>query len=169
LAEPILLQARYRNKLERAVGEQLHAAGISFDYEGEWIEYDVPARKAKYLPDFRPRGTNIILETKGWFGRQGAKERQKLILLKEQHPELDIRIVFSDARKPIYKGSPTTYAQWATDHGFTYSDKGMIPKSWHTDLKRQTCKLRPSQTTSGSRRKRARSSRTSRSAGGSAR
>jgi len=167
LPEPILLQARYRNKLERAVGAQLHAAGISFDYEGEWITYDVPARTAKYLPDFRPRGTNIILETKGWFGRQGAKERQKLILLKEQHPELDIRIVFSDAKKPIYKGSPTTYAMWATDHGFTYSDKGMIPKSWHTDLKRQTCTPLLSQATSSSPRKRVRSSRISRSAGAS--
>ena len=42
-----------------------------------------------------------------------------MILLKEQHPELDIRIVFQDMKKPIYRGSKTTYAKWATDHGFT--------------------------------------------------
>lgn len=125
----------FRNKLERSVGDQLTAAGIEYDYEGEWITYDVPARKAKYLRDFQPRGTNIIIETKGWFGRNGAKERQKLVLLKEQHPELDFRIVFSDANKRIYKTSPTTYAKWADDHGFTWSTKGIIPAGWIEELK----------------------------------
>jgi Phage endonuclease I len=96
---------------------------------------DMPAREARYLPDFRVG--NIIIETKGWFGRNGARERQKLVLLKEQHPDLDIRIVFSDARKPLYKGSPTTYAMWATDHGFTYSTKGIVPQRWIVHLKRE--------------------------------
>lgn len=124
----------YRNKLERSVGEQLSAAGITFDYEGNWLPYAVPARTAKYLPDFKMRGTNIIIETKGWFGRSGAKERQKLILLKEQHSELDLRIVFSDANKKIYKGSPTTYAMWADDHGFLWATKGVVPKRWLTEI-----------------------------------
>ena len=123
----------YRNRLEKQVGDQLDAAGIEFAYEGQWLKYDVPARTAKYLPDFL--SGNIVIETKGWFGRQGAKERQKLILLKEQHPDLDFRIVFSDARKPIYKGSPTTYAQWADDHGFKWATKGIVPKAWLKEMK----------------------------------
>jgi len=127
----------YRNKLERSVGEQLSAAGIPFDYEAAWIKYEVPARTAKYLPDFRPRDTNIIIETKGWFGRSGSKERHKLVLLKEQHPDLDFRIVFSDAKKRIYKGSPTTYAKWADDHGFTWADKGVVPRAWLSELKKR--------------------------------
>lgn len=141
-AAPALLQARYRNKLEASVGAQLRDAGIAFDYEGEWVTYEVPARKAKYLPDFRPRGSCIIIETKGWFGRSGAKERQKLVLLKEQHPELEIRIVFSDANKKIYKGSPTTYGQWANDHNFVWSTHGVVPAPWLEDMKREAKKVR---------------------------
>jgi hypothetical protein len=133
MPEPLLLQARYRNKLEVSVGEQLTAAGISFDYEGAKVPFVVPQRTAKYLPDFRVG--NIIIESKGWFGR-GAKERQKLVFVRESNPELDIRIVFSDANKRIYKNSPTTYAKWADDHGFQWSTKGVIPQDWIKDLKR---------------------------------
>lgn len=135
--QPILLTARYRNNLEKSIGAQLTKAGVEFDYEGEWIEYLVPARKAKYLPDFRPCMTRIIIEGKGWFGK-GAKERQKLVLLKEQHPDLDIRLVFSDANKKIYKGSPTTYAKWAEDHGFLWATRGEVPQAWIKDMKRET-------------------------------
>lgn len=132
---------KYRNKLERSAGAQLIEAGIPFCYEGEWIKYIVPEREAKYLPDFRPKGSHIIIETKGWFGRDGARQRQKLILLKEQHPELDFRILFQDANKTIYKDSPTTYAKWAGDHGFHWATGGIIPKSWLVDIKKgRTCK-----------------------------
>jgi hypothetical protein len=166
MSEPILLQDRYRNKLEARIGEQLSSAGVSFSYEGLRVPFAVPSRTAKYLPDFRVG--NIILEGKGWFG-QGAKERQKLVLVRESNPELDIRLVFSDANKKIYKGSPTTYAQWADDHGFLWSTKGEVPSAWITDLKKeaQRCKQRPprparpqSPTTSGSLRRPAPSSRT---------
>jgi hypothetical protein len=129
------MQARFRNKLEAGMGEQLDNAGLSYSYEGSKIPFTVPARQAKYLPDFRVG--NIILEGKGWFGR-GAKERQKLILVRESNPELDIRLVFSDANKKIYKDSPTTYAQWADDHGFKWSTKGVIPKHLINDLKRES-------------------------------
>lgn len=134
MPEPLLIQARYRNKLEKSVGEQLRAAGVEFDYEGNKIEITVPARKSTYLPDFKARNVPIIIESKGYF-YNGAQDRQKLILIKEQHPELDIRIVFSNASKPIYKKSKTTYGQWATDHGFTWADKGIVPASWLKEMK----------------------------------
>jgi hypothetical protein len=129
------MQARFRNKLEAQIGEQLEAAGLSYSYEGSKVPFTVPARQAKYLPDFRVG--NIILEGKGWFGR-GAKERQKLVLVRESNPELDIRLVFSDANKKIYKDSPTTYGDWADDHGFKWSTKGVIPSAWINDLKRES-------------------------------
>lgn len=140
--KPILLEARYRSKLEERIADQLERAGIRFGYESQWVPYTVPERQAKYLPDFPIDGTTILIEGKGRFGgfksdSSGAQERQKLILLKEQHPELDIRLVFQDARKPIYRGSKTTYAKWATDHGFKYSDKGVVPKEWLEEIKRQ--------------------------------
>lgn len=134
MPEPLLIQARYRNKLEKSVGEQLRAAGVEFDYEGEKVEILIPARKSTYLPDFKARKAPIIIESKGYF-YNGAQDRQKLILIKEQHPELDIRIVFSNASKPIYKKSKTTYGQWATDHGFKWADNGVVPKSWLKEMK----------------------------------
>jgi hypothetical protein len=134
---PALLEPRYRNGLEKKVADQLEVAGVPFDFEGRWIHYKVPARDAKYLPDFDCPG-GIILEAKGRFGGprgNGAQERQKLILLKEQHPGCDIRIVFQNARTAIYKGSKTTYAKWADDHGFKWSDKGTVPVGWITEMK----------------------------------
>jgi hypothetical protein len=142
MSEPILLEAKFRSSLERKVAKQLDGEGIEYDFEGHWVHYTVPARKAKYLPDFPIRKTTIILETKGRFGgtfrgADGAQERQKLILLKEQHPEYDIRIVFERAANKIYKGSKTTYAKWADDHGFKWSDKGVVPPEWIAEIKAQ--------------------------------
>jgi hypothetical protein len=139
-AKPILIEAAFRSGLEKKVAAQLDAAGIEYTFEGERIPYRVPARDAYYLPDFpRLNGTTIIIEAKGRFGHHrgdgvGAKERQKLILVKEQNPHLDIRIVFQDARKPIYKGSKTTYAKWAEDHGFKWADKGTVPVAWIKEM-----------------------------------
>ena len=133
MPEPILLQVRYRNRTESSVGGQLKAAGVAFEYEGAKIEYDVPLRKAKYLPDFRVG--NVIIEVKGWFGRQGAKERQKYLLLQDQHRHLDIRFVFTDAHKAIYKGSPTTYADWCKAYGFKFATGGVVPPEWIEELK----------------------------------
>lgn len=147
MAEPILLEASFRSTSERKVASQLDGAGIEYDFEGQIVPYTVPEREAKYKPDFPIRGTNILIEVKGRFGggnprfrapaSDGAKERQKLILLKEQHPELDIRIVFDRASTKIYKGSPTSYGKWATDHGFKWSDKGTVPPSWIAEILEQ--------------------------------
>lgn len=138
----MLLRAAFKSGPEEDIADQLDAEGIEYTYEGERLPYRVPEREAKYIPDFpRPNGTNIIIEVKGRFGHhksdgEGAKERQKLILVKEQHPDLDIRIVFTNARKPIYKGSKTTYAKWADDHGFKWAEK-RIPQSWIEEIKRK--------------------------------
>ncbi|UGA46833.1 hypothetical protein HU230_0012620 [Bradyrhizobium quebecense] len=137
----------FRSGLEEKVAAQLSHAGVSNAFEAGWIHYVVPARNAKYLPDFRIDKTNIILEAKGRFGghksdAQGAKEREKMILLKEQHPEYDIRFVFQRATNRIYKGSKTTYAKWADDHGFPWADKGTVPAAWIDEMKRQQLKKR---------------------------
>jgi hypothetical protein len=140
VAEPLRIKPAYRNGLEKRVGEQLSNAGVSFGYEPRTVSISVPQRKATYLPDFW--AGNIIIETKGYF-YNGAKDRQKLILVKEQHPELDVRIVFTDANKPIYKprekadgtkSKPATYGKWATDHGFKWADKGIVPASWIKEM-----------------------------------
>jgi hypothetical protein len=146
MSKPALtIEPNFRSGLEKKVAEQLDEGGVAYGHESQWVHYTVPEREAKYLPDFSFDGCPIILEAKGRFGggnprmRQsssdGVKERQKLILLKEQHPELDIRIVFQRASTPIYKGSKTTYSKWADDHGFKWSDKGVVPQSWIDEIR----------------------------------
>lgn len=132
MSKPIL-EARYRSKLEQRIADQLEREGIPFEYEARKIPYLVPARQAKYLPDFFCP-SNILLEGKGWF--KTAAERQKLIHIRNANSGIDVRLVFQDANKPIYKGSPTTYADWATSHEFLWADWGIVPDEWIEEMKR---------------------------------
>lgn len=133
MSEPLLLQARYRSTLEKKVAAQLAEAGVSFEYEprDRTVRYTVPARVARYLPDFY---IGFIIETKGWFK---TKDRQKLAFIKEQFPDLDIRLVFQRAQNKISKDSETTYAAWADTHGFKWADKGVVPEAWINEAKRK--------------------------------
>ena len=158
MPEPILLQARYRSQLEKEIAEQLSEAGVPFEFEGSRLPYVVPQRTAHYLPDFRVG--NIIIEGKGRFGtanfkraggrqfftisEDGAKHRKKLLLVREAHPHLDIRLVFSRPGTPIRKGSKTTYAMWADENGFPWCKQGQLPAEWINDLKKEAkrCKTR---------------------------
>lgn len=128
---PVLYKARYRSKLEERVADQLETEGIPFEYETKKLKYTVPARSATYTPDFIVG--DIFIETKGWM--RNAAERQKMVLVAQEHPELDIRMVFQNAKNVIYKGSHTTYAKWAEDHGFQWADGGKIPQTWINEMK----------------------------------
>jgi hypothetical protein len=68
----------------------------------------------------------ILIETKGRFK---PADRTKHLLIKQQHPELDIRFVFSNSHNTLSKKSSTTYADWCDKHGFKWADK-QIPRSW---------------------------------------
>lgn len=100
-------------------------AGVDSDYESITIHYTKPERKARYTPDF-PLPNGIIIETKGRFL---TADRQKHLLIKAQHPHLDIRFVFSSSKTKIGKQSKTTYASWCEKNGFKYADKS-IPQEW---------------------------------------
>ena len=122
------LRAAYRSGLEAAVGALLATAGIAYEFESVKVQYEQPAKARKYTPDFiLPNG--IILETKGLFV---VEDRQKHVWIKEQHPALDIRFVFSNANAKLRKGSKTTYADWAENNGFRWSHK-VPPKEWLTE------------------------------------
>ncbi len=119
------IKAGYRSGLEEIVGEQLKSAGVEAEYESTKIKYSKPSRNATYTPDFvLPNG--IIIETKGRFV---TADRQKHLLIKDQHPDLDIRFVFSNSRGRISKQSSTTYAMWCEKNGFLYADRE-IPDEW---------------------------------------
>jgi hypothetical protein len=127
-------ETEYRSRFERKIAEQLQEAGIEFEYETVKVSYIVPARKTTYRPDFPVAAGAILLETKGWFK---PKDRQKLALVKEQNPDLDIRLVFQGnaERQKIHKDSQTTYAKWCDTHGFPWCQKGDIPASWIKEIK----------------------------------
>lgn len=115
----------YRSGLEETVGKQLRDAGITVEYESIKIKFVQPAKVRTYTPDWvLPNG--IIIETKGRFT---AADRQKHLLIQEQHPNLDIRFVFSNPNAKINKRSKTSYADWCEKNGFLYA-KGTIPLSW---------------------------------------
>lgn len=114
----------YRSGLEESVQEDLRLASIDAEYETIKIEWEDLCYR-KYTPDFLlPNG--IIIETKGQFT---AKDRRKHVLVKKQHPHLDIRFVFTRSKSRLSKKSTTTYADWCIKEGFLYSDK-KIPEDW---------------------------------------
>jgi hypothetical protein len=115
----------WRSGLEEAVAKQLAKEGIAPRYEQVVVRYERPSEKARYTADFLlPNG--IIIETKGWFV---TADRKKHKLIKAQHPELDVRFVFSNPQARIGKKSTTTYAKWCDDHGFEWYAK-TVPDAW---------------------------------------
>lgn len=123
----------FRSGLEETVYKQISKQGITPEYESFKIPYVIPASNHTYTPDFQlPNG--IIIETKGRFV---ASDRKKHLLVKKQHPELDIRFVFQNAKGRINKGSKTTYADWCVKNGFLYADKE-IPYEWFKEPNKQT-------------------------------
>lgn len=115
----------YRSGLEETAADQLTRAGIPFRFEEVKIPFLEPAKSRTYTPDFvLPNG--IIVETKGLFQ---TEDRQKHLLVRKQHPCLDIRFVFSNAKAKIAKLSKTTYSMWAEKNGFPWAHK-TIPVEW---------------------------------------
>lgn len=114
---------KYRSSLEDAIIAELQKDKVSFKYEALKIRYQ--KKPSTYTPDLL-LDNGIIIEIKGYFD---AEDRTKHLLIKDQHPELDIRFVFQSSKKKIHKSSDTTYADWANKHGFKYADK-TIPTAW---------------------------------------
>jgi hypothetical protein len=87
-------------------------------------------RHRTYTPDF-VLDNGIIIETKGRFI---PSDRSKHLRIREQHPDLDIRFVFSNPNARLYKGSKSTYASWCEKYGFKYA-KEKIPVEWIKERK----------------------------------
>lgn len=119
------LKYGYRSGLEKRIQEQLNDLSVEYEYEKLKIEYEVHEVR-KYTPDFEILSNGIIVESKGRFV---PADRKKHLLIKKQHPNFDIRFVFSNSRAKINKGSKTTYGDWCDKHGFLYADK-LIPEEW---------------------------------------
>lgn len=122
------LRAAYRSGLEATLAAALTAAGVPVSFEQHRIPYTQPEKARNYTPDFvLPNG--IVIESKGLFSQE---DRAKMQWVRDQHPGLDIRLVFSNAKAKLRKGSPTTYAMWADKEGFPWAHK-VIPAEWITE------------------------------------
>ena len=94
------------------------------EYETEILPYVV---KRTYVPDFIlsfADGRKMYIEFKGYLRRDDEK---KLIAIKEQHPELDVRICFMKDNKMA--GRKMRYSKWAEKHGIPYCF-GVVPEDW---------------------------------------
>ena len=117
---------RYRSGLEREVAEYLKDKQSKVRYEVLKIEWE-DLRYRTYTPDFI-LDNGIIIETKGIFD---SEDRRKHLEVRKQHPELDIRFVFSNSKGKLYKGSKTTYGDWCEKNDFLYAHR-LIPNEWLT-------------------------------------
>lgn len=122
------LRAAYRSGLEKVIAAAIAAAGLPVSFEEHTIPFLQPEKSRRYTPDFvLPNG--IVIESKGLFTQE---DRAKMVWVKAQHPDLDIRMVFSNANARLRKGSPTTYAKWAEKEGFPWAHKA-IPEAWYKE------------------------------------
>lgn len=118
------MSRRYRSQFEANFARNLRERKITSLYEQDKIQY-IPKPRT-YTPDFYIKEGDFYVETKGRFF---ATDRTKHLLIKEQHPDIDIRFVFLNAKNRLDKRSRTTYAQWCEKNGFLYSEKRM-PEEW---------------------------------------
>jgi hypothetical protein len=125
----VKVKAKLRSGLEDKIQAQLDEAGVDYEYEKLKVPYSIPHT---YNPDFI-LANGIIVEGKGLFT---SEDRTKHLAVKKQHPELDIRFVFTRSASTLYKGSKSTYATWCEKHGFKYADK-LIPEDWLAERKRE--------------------------------
>ena len=122
----VALKHGFRSGLEETIAKKLSADKVPFEYEKLKINFNQPEKKRSYTPDFQLLSNGIIIESKGRFL---VADRLKHLWVKEQHPKLDIRFVFSNSKAKLSKASKTTYGMWCDKHGFKYADRE-IPKGW---------------------------------------
>jgi hypothetical protein len=127
----IALAYGFRSGLEKKIADNLTSKGVGFSFEKTVIPYTTPATPHKYTPDFVLEN-GIIVESKGRFL---PADRKKHLLVKAQHPEHDIRFVFSNSKTKISKASKTSYGDWCSKYGYLFADKD-IPDAWLKEEKK---------------------------------
>lgn len=110
-------KSKYKSKFESKTATYLKRHKVKFTYEKSKIPYVLACY---YCPDWTietPTGV-VLVETKGYFK---ASDKRKMLAVKKQRPDLDIRLVF-------YRLVPE-YVRWCEKNGFRYAiDK--IPTDW---------------------------------------
>ena len=113
----------FRSGLEEQIADLFVELGVDYEYESTKIPYQIAHN---YTPDFLlPNG--VFLEAKGYFD---ADDRRKIKAVKQQHPEIDLRMVFQQPFNTISKKSKTTYARWCEKNEIPWASYGSIPGEW---------------------------------------
>jgi hypothetical protein len=115
---------KFRSDFELNIAKSLANQGVKYLYEEEKLMY-IPKPKT-YLPDFYLPEQDIYIEAKGYFS---PADRQKMLLVTQQNPDLDIRMLFLRASNKLNRTSKTTYAKWCDKHKILWADAS-IPKEW---------------------------------------
>ena len=114
---------KYRSNLEKNIADLLEGLGVSFMYESEKLSYTI---EHNYTPDFvLPNYT--YLEAKGYWA---AEDRRKILAVKRDNPDVDLRMIFQSPYNTISKKSKTTYAQWCDKHDIPWTSYKDIPIEW---------------------------------------
>lgn len=122
------LKYGYRSGLETKCSKKISEFGHEVCYEQVKISYIQPEKSRSYTPDFKIKTKDgcFYIESKG---RWTMDDRKKHLLIKDQYPNLDLRLVFQNCNTKLYKGSPTTYANFCDKHDLVYACKD-IPDEW---------------------------------------
>ena len=114
---------KFRSKLEESVASLLEGLGISYEYESEKLSYTI---QHHYTPDFT-LPNYVYLETKGYWS---PEDRRKVLAVKKDNPDIDLRMVFQSPYNKISKNSKTTYAKWCDRHEIPWTAYHEIPMDW---------------------------------------
>ena len=118
------MPSSFSSAFEARFARDLRERKIESAYEADKIRY-VPKTRL-YTPDFYIASHNFYVETKGRFV---SSDRAKHLLIKEQHPDLDIRFIFMDDKIRLDKRSKTTYGGWCDKYDFKYA-VNRLPDEW---------------------------------------
>ena len=115
--------SKFRSQLEERIADPLQELGVSYEYESTRVPYTI---QHFYNPDFI-LPNYVHLEAKGYWTSQ---DRRKILAVKKENPDLDLRMVFQAPYNKISKKSKTTYAQWCEKHDIPWCAFHTIPIDW---------------------------------------
>ena len=119
------MAGRRRAKLRSSMEDRIVPPLLKQGAEYEPIRLVYAAKPRAYKPDVvLPNG--IVIEIKGWFR---SADRAKMALVKQQYPNLDLRMVLASPFQRLNKTSATTQAMWCRQHGIPFADTS-VPKAW---------------------------------------
>jgi hypothetical protein len=111
-----------KSGFERSFAHDLQRRGVNFEYETRKVPYTL---EGTYNPDWEIVDKGFVVETKGLLDRDS---KRKMIAVKKQHPDLDLRLCFMSANKKV-PGSKQTHGEWASKNGFKWCE-GTLPEEW---------------------------------------